>query len=144
MSYYVKDLKNWCKALYEDSYEMFENSKRWGLLVNQKSGVVMIVDTEKGKSWSAKCCPEDTFNMYTGFAIAYCRMRNIPMPEEKKFVKLSELDTNDRFYDRGFMYEVLGFSKDLTKCTVMRVDAKFISNPCFRMNPETEVEKVEG
>lgn len=139
MSYYVKDLKNWCKALYEDSYEMFENSERWGLIVNSMLGVVMIVDVLKGKSWAAKCCPEDTFNMYIGYAIAYCRMRNIPMPEEKKLVKLSDLDTNDEFIYNGSKRRVLGFTKDLTECVVR----DFGQGEVFFMLSNVDVEKVE-
>lgn len=139
MSYYVKDLKNWCKALYEDSYEMFENSERWGLIVNSVLGVVMIVDVLKGKSWAAKCCPEDTFNMYIGYAIAYCRMRNIPMPEEKKLVKLSDLDTNDEFIYNGSKRRVLGFTKDLTECVVR----DFGQGEVFFMLSNVDVEKVE-
>ena len=139
MSYYVKDLKNWCKALYEDSCEMFENSERWGLIVNSKLGVVMIVDVLKGKSWAAKCCPEDTFNMYIGYAIAYCRMRNIPMPEEKKLVKLSDLDTNDEFIYNGSKRRVLGFTKDLTECVVR----DFGQGEVFFMLSNVDVEKVE-
>ena len=139
MSYYVKDLKNWCKALYEDSYEMFENSERWGLIVNSMLGVVMIVDVLKGKSWAAKCCPEDTFNMYIGYAIAYCRMRNIPMPEEKKLVKLSDLDTNDEFIYNGSKRRVLGFTKDLTECVVR----DWGQGGVFFMSSNVDVEKVE-
>ena len=139
MSYYVKDLKNWCKALYEDSCEMFENAERWGLIVNSKLGVVMIVDVLKGKSWAAKCCPEDTFNMYIGYAIAYCRMRNIPMPEEKKLVKLSDLDTNDEFIYNGSKRRVLGFTKDLTECVVR----DFGQGEVFFMLSNVDVEKVE-
>ena len=139
MSYYVKDLKNWCKALYEDSYEMFENSERWGLIVNSMLGVVMIVDVLKGKSWAAKCCPEDTFNMYIGYAIAYCRMRNIPMPKEKKLVKLSDLDTNDEFIYNGSKRRVLGFTKDLTECVVR----DFGQGEVFFMLSNVDVEKVE-
>lgn len=140
MSYYVKDLKNWCKALYEDSYEMFENSERWGLIVNSMLGVVMIVDVLKGKSWAAKCCPEDTFNMYIGYAIAYCRMRNIPMPEEKKLVKLSDLDTNDEFIYNGSKRRVLGFTKDLTECVVR----DWGQGGVFFMSSNVDVEKVEN
>lgn len=140
MSYYVKDLKNWCKALYEDSYEMFENSERWGLIVNSMLGVVMIVDVLKGKSWAAKCCPEDTFNMYIGYAIAYCRMRNIPMPEEKKLVKLSDLDTNDEFIYNGSKRRVLGFTKDLTECVVR----DWGQGGVFFMSLNVDVEKVEN
>lgn len=139
MSYYVKDLKNWCKALYEDSYEMFENSERWGLIVNSMLGVVMIVDVLKGKSWAAKCCTEDTFNMYIGYAIAYCRMKNIPMPEEKKFVKLSDLDTNDEFIYNSYKRRVLGFTKDLTECIVR----DFRQGEVFFMSSNVDVEKVE-
>ena len=139
MSYYVKDLKNWCKALYEDSYEMFENSERWGLIVNSMLGVVMIVDVLKGKSWAAKCCPEDTFNMYIGYAIAYCRMRNIPMPEEKKLVKLSDLDTNDEFIYNGSKRRVLGFNKALTECVVR----DWGQGGVFFMSSNVDVEKVE-
>lgn len=139
MSYYVKDLKNWCKALYEDSYEMFENSERWGLIVNSEFGVVMIVDVLKGKSWAAKCCPEDTFNMYIGYAIAYCKMKNIPMPEEKRLVKLSELDTNDIFIYRGSKRRVLAFIKDLTKCVVRDLGQGGV----FFMPLNVDVEKVE-
>lgn len=139
MSYYVKDLKNWCKALYEDSYEMFENSERWGLIVNSMLGVVMIVDVLKGKSWAAKCCPEDTFNMYISYAIAYCRMRNIPMPEEKKLVKLSDLDTNDEFIYNGSKRRVLGFNKALTECVVR----DFGQGGVFFMPSNVDVEKVE-
>ena len=140
MSYYVKDLKNWCKALYEDSYEMFENSERWGLIVNSMLGVVMIVDVLKGKSWAAKCCPEDTFNMYIGYAIAYCRMRNIPMPEEKKLVKLSNLDTNDEFIYNGSKRRVLGFTKVLTECIVRDLGQGGV----FFMSSNVDVEKVEA
>lgn len=141
MSYYVKDLKNWCKALYEDSYEMFENSERWGLIVNSMLGVVMIVDVLKGKSWAAKCCPEDTFNMYISYAIAYCRMRNIPMPEEKKLVKLSDLDTNDEFIYNGSKRRVLGFTKALTGCIVRVRDLG--QGGVFFMSSNVDVEKVE-
>lgn len=141
MSYYVKDLKNWCKALYEDSYEMFENSERWGLIVNSMLGVVMIVDVLKGKSWAAKCCPEDAFNMYIGYAIAYCRMRNIPMPEEKKLVKLSDLDTNDEFIYNGSKRRVLGFNKALTECIVRVRDLG--QGGVFFMSSNVDVEKVE-
>lgn len=139
MGYYVKDLKNWCKALYEDSYEMFENSERWGLIVNSMLGVVMIVDVLKGKSWAAKCHPEDTFNMYIGYAIAYCRMRNIPMPEEKKLVKLSDLDTNDEFIYNGSKRRVLGFTKALTECIVRDLGQGGV----FFMSSNVDVEKVE-
>ena len=139
MSYYVKDLKNWCKALYEDSYEMFENSERWGLIVNSMLGVVMIVDVLKGKSWAAKCCPEDTFNMYISYAIAYCRMRNIPMPEEKKLVKLSDLDTNDEFVYNGSKRRVLGFNKALTECVVR----DWGQGGVLFMSSNVDVEKVE-
>ena len=139
MNYYVKDLKNWCKALYEDSYEMFENSERWSLIVNSMLGVVMIVDVLKGKSWAAKCCPEDTFNMYIGYAIAYCRMKNIPMPKEKKLVKLSDLDTNDEFIYNGSKRRVLGFTKDLTECVVR----DFGQGEVFFMLSNVDVEKVE-
>ena len=139
MNYYVKDLKNWCKALYEDSYEMFENSERWNLIVNSRLGVVMIVDVLKGKSWAAKCRPEDTFNMYIGYAIAYCRMRNIPMPEEKKLVKLSDLDTNDEFIYNGSKRRVLGFTKNLTECIVRDLG----QGEVFFMLSNVDVEKVE-
>lgn len=139
MSYYVKDLKNWCKALYEDSYEMFENSERWVLIVNSKLGVVMIVDVLKGKSWAAKCCPEDTFNMYIGYAIAYCKMKNIPMPKEKRLIKLSDLDTNDEFIYNGSKRRVLGFTKDLTECVVR----DFGQGEVFFMSSNVDVEKVE-
>lgn len=140
MSYYVKNLKNWCKALYKDSCEMFENSERWGLLVNQMSGVVMIVDTERGKSWAAKCCPEDTFNMYIGYAIAYCRMRGIPMPEEKRLYKLRELDLFDRFTCRDTpISEIMGFSQDLKKCVIRKLGF----DECTVVPADFEVEKVE-
>ena len=139
MSYYVKDLKNWCETLYNDSYEMFKNSERWGLIVNSMLGVVMIVDVLKGKSWAAKCCPEDTFNMYIGYAIAYCKMKNIPMPEEKRLVKLSDLDTNDKFIYNGSKRRVLGFTKDLTECVVR----DFGQGEVFFMLSNVDVEKVE-
>ena len=139
MSYYVKDLKNWCETLYNDSYEMFKNSERWGLIVNSMLGVVMIVDVLKGKSWAAKCCPEDTFNMYIGYAIAYCKMKNIPMPEEKKLVKLSDLDTNDEFIYNGSKRRVLGFTKKLTECVVR----DFGQGEVFFMLSNVDVEKVE-
>ena len=139
MSYYVKDLKNWCETLYKDSCEMFENSERWGLIVNSEFGVVMIVDVLKGKSWAAKCCPKDTFNMYIGYAIAYCKMKNIQMPEEKRLVKLSELDTNDIFIYRGSKRRVLGFTKDLTECVVRDLGQGGV----FFMSLNVDVEKVE-
>ena len=139
MSYYVKDLKNWCETLYKDSCEMFENSERWGLIVNSEFGVVMIVDVLKGKSWAAKCCLEDTFNMYIGYAIAYCKMRNIPMPEEKKLVKLSDLDTNDEFIYNGSKRRVLGFNKALTECVVR----DWGQGGVFFMSSNVDVEKVE-
>ena len=139
MSYYVNDLKNWCETLYNDSYEMFKNSERWGLIVNSMLGVVMIVDVLKGKSWAAKCCPEDTFNMYIGYAIAYCKMKNIPMPEEKRLVKLSDLDTNDKFIYNGSKRRVLGFTKDLTECVVR----DFRQGEVFFMLSNVDVEKVE-
>ena len=118
---------------------MFENSERWGLIVNSEFGVVMIVDVLKGKSWAAKCCPEDTFNIYIGYAIAYCRMRNIPMPEEKKLVKLSDLDTNDEFIYNGSKRRVLGFNKALTECVVR----DFGQGGVFFMPSNVDVEKVE-
>lgn len=140
MSYYVKDLKNWCKTLYEDSCKMFENSERWGLIVNSEFGVVMIVDVLKGKSWAAKCCPEDTFNMYIGYAIAYCKMKNISMPEEKRLVKLSELNFFDHFICGDTpVFEVMGFSPDLKKCVIRKV-----GYDDYTVVPANlEVEKVE-
>jgi hypothetical protein len=140
MSYYVKDLKNWCETLYKDSCKMFENSERWGLIVNSEFGVVMIVDVLKGKSWAAKCCPEDTFNMYIGYAIAYCKMKNISMPEEKRLVKLSELNFFDHFICGDTpVFEVMGFSPDLKKCVIRKV-----GYDDYTVVPANlEVEKVE-
>ena len=113
MAYYVKNLNDYCEKCVAENAPMFQGSVRWGLLVNQPAGTVMIVDTERGLSWAAHCHEDDEFDFNIGFTYAYHRMKGWDLPEEKKKVKvkLRELEIFDIFMYGGHKYRFLGYTK---------------------------------
>lgn len=62
-------------------------------LINKNS--IVIIDYEKSKSGMSKCAPNNEFDLDTGVAIAWARMKNIEIPEYmfEDIKRISELDT---------------------------------------------------
>lgn len=139
MAYYVKNLNDYCEKCVAENAPMFQGSVRWGLLVNQSAGTVMIVDTERGLSWTAHCHEDDEFDFNIGFTYAYHRMKGWDLPEEKKKVKIGELETLDTFMCYGNKFRFLGYTKDgnFVNAEMIGYDGKY-----GVFAPNTEVEKV--
>lgn len=141
MAYYVKNLNDYCEKCVAKNAPMFQGSVRWGLLVNQPAGTVMIVDTERGLSWAAHCHEDDEFDFNIGFTYAYHRMKGWDLPEEKKKVKvkIGELETLDTFMCCGNKFRFLGYTKDgnFVNAEMIGYDGKY-----GVFAPNTEVEKV--
>lgn len=139
MAYYVKNLNDYCEKCVAENVSMFQGSERWGLLVNSPAGTVMIVDTERGLSWAAHCHEDDEFDFNIGFTCAYHRMKGWDLPEEKKKVKIKELEVFDTFMYRGNRFRFLGYTKDGNYVNAEMIGYKG-KYGTFYVN--TEVEKV--
>lgn len=139
MAYYVKNLNDYCEKCVAKNAPMFQGSVRWGLLVNQPAGTVMIVDTERGLSWAAHCHEDDEFDFNIGFTYAYHRMKGWDLPEEKKKVKIGELETLDTFMCCGNKFRFLGYTKDgnFVNAEMIGYEGKYAT-----FSVSTEVEKV--
>ena len=141
MAYYVKNLNDYCEKCVAENAPMFQGSVRWGLLVNQPAGTVMIVDTERGLSWAAHCHEDDEFDFNIVFTYAYHRMKGWDLPEEKNSkVKIGELEIFDTFMCCGHKFRLLGYttkSGNFVNAEMIGYEGKYAT---FSAN--TEVEEV--
>lgn len=65
--------KQWVKRIYK---ACCNDSSRSGAAV---AGKYTVITDDKGNIAKAKCHPDDKYDMATGVAIAYARLRNIPI-----------------------------------------------------------------
>lgn len=113
-----KEFNKWVDDVIRNKYKKDTNC---AVVFNEAKGKTIVVDTNNYKMAVAKCHKDDTFNNNIGFAIAYARLRGIPIPEVSEepqrwrakykeiyytispyFLTSSDLESNDCVDDNRF------------------------------------------
>ena len=84
---YSKDFMKWVSNTAE-SFSLDFSS--FGRRIDGKRKGFIVVDTHTGKVAYSWCNPADNWNDDIGIAIAYARLRNIPIPEMEELPTIEE------------------------------------------------------
>lgn len=73
------------------------------------TGETVIFNTNTKRSASAKCHPDDTFDIYEGIAAAWARYNNEAVPEYHKTISRDELQNGDLIRSQNNMNTIYCF-----------------------------------
>lgn len=85
------------------------------------NGTIVVLDTRTGKVGVARLHSDDDYNLLTGVAIAYARIRGMEIPKIVTYKRLSEMQNGEMFYaDRREKYQFIGKNHNKNRYVVWK------------------------
>lgn len=88
-----KEFNKWADDIIKKKYK----DTKCAVVFNKSKGKTIAIDTNNNKIAVAKCHKDDSFNNKIGLAIAYARLRNIPVPEVSDEPQRWRAEYNERY-----------------------------------------------
>lgn len=85
-------------------------SKRYNIFTVENTRWIGIYDTRKNKMAIARCHPDDIFDFKVGVMVAWCKLKNLRIPEFTVYEQLCDMKPNTLFkFKKGDIEEVCCF-----------------------------------